>query len=119
MWKEQIDVTATGAEKGSSTRSSDYRTKASVHVEMGRTEAPEGVKRLVDQLSDIGEIAKNITKARLQIEAQKAAAKLGITHAAPVDGAAEEPPDGGGDSEPEEEETGTGTQTDDNENVVG
>lgn len=77
-FKASVHISATAAESGSSTRKSDYRSKAAVHVEMGRVAAPEGVSRLNDLLTDLGDIAKQFAKAKARDAAQQAAQASGL-----------------------------------------
>ena len=63
-------MSASAAEKGSSTRKSDYRSKAEADTEMGRNPPPEGVCRLEDLLTDLGDIAKQQAKQTVRGAAQ-------------------------------------------------
>lgn len=78
-FKASVKISATAAEKGSSTRKSDYRSKSHCKLTMGRSDTPEGVQRINDLLTDLGDIAKQMTKQRARDAAQKAATDGGLT----------------------------------------
>lgn len=90
-FKASVHISATAAERASSTRVSDYRSKADIHVEMGRVSAPEGVSRLNDLLTDLGDIAKQFAKAKARDAAETAAVKAGLISG----GTSPTPPPGG------------------------
>ena len=77
-FKVSMKISATAAEKESSTRSSDYRSKSSCAVTMGRVAPPEGVQRLNDLLTDLGDLGKRIIKAQARDAAQAAAVAAGL-----------------------------------------
>ena len=77
-FKVSVKVSATASESGSSTRKSDYRSKSSCKLTMGRSGTPEGVQRINDLLTDLGDLAKTIVKAQARDAAQKAAAAAGL-----------------------------------------
>ena len=83
-FKVSVHVAATGAERGSSTRKSDQRTKADCEVQMARVNPPEGVNRLNDLLTDLGDLAKTIVKAQARDAAQAAAVAAGLTVGPPA-----------------------------------
>ena len=78
-FKASVKISATAAEKGSSTRSSDQRSKSSCELTMGRSPTPEGVQRLLDLQNDLGDIAKQMVKQTARNAAQKAAEAKGLS----------------------------------------
>ena len=95
-FKISVHMSATAAEKGSSTRKSDYRSKSSCKTVMGRNPAPEGVSRLNDLLTDLGDIAKAKAKQTARDTAQKAVTSGSGGSPAPASGG---PSDQGGDDQ--------------------
>lgn len=77
-FKASVKISASAAEKKTSTRKSDYRSKTDFKMTMGRTETPEGVQRLNDLMVDIGDIGKRLVKAKVRDAAQKAAEAQGL-----------------------------------------
>ena len=77
-FKVSVHVSASAAEKGSSTRKSDYRSKSSCKLAMGRSGTPEGVQRLNDLLTTLGDIGKALVKAQARDAAQAAAKAAGL-----------------------------------------
>lgn len=89
VFSESSKLTATAAESGSSTRSSDYRSKSLVRAHMKRGSVPEGVARLNDFLNEMGDIEMDIMRRKAANAAQKVAQNSDL-----VDGG----DDSGGDS---------------------
>lgn len=87
-FKASVKISASAAEKGSSTRKSDYRSKSHLELTMGRSPTPEGVERINDLLTDLGDIGKQIVKQRARAAAQKQAEAQNLT------------PDGSGSGNP-------------------
>ena len=79
-FKVSVKISASAAEKGSSTRKSDYRSKGSCTVTMGRVPPPEGVARLNDLLTSISAISeRRLSKHRHAMRSRRRPRRRDLT----------------------------------------
>lgn len=105
-FKASVKISATASTSGSKSRSSDYRSKTHCDLTMGRNPEPEGVQRLNDLLTTIGDIAKQMVLAEARDAAQTAAQEKGLVPASGSDSGG-----GGGGGNNNEEEVNVNINT--------
>ena len=80
-FKVSVKVSGSMSERKENTRSSDYRSKTDATLTMGRSPTPEGVQRLNDTLTGLGDIAKTMVSQEVKSKAAAYAKAHGLTAA--------------------------------------